>query len=237
MSITVQAAGKDLLSKLGIMPGESVSDLAKADVVQALNWALQTMWKAGAEYFTREAIPVTLIAGQSSYALATTTQAVLGPVKTRVGHLLRRVVDFGDVQNFGMLYMGQNIPQMPNGAPLGFHVRDARTDADNPHLVTLFVMPAPDADAVIAHSPLSVDGVKICASYTVADLESTAKIQVAEGYAESLFLPLARMQITRSVLFSQSENLPRILEDAQLAMQTLGLEPAQKPDGGGPKAQ
>lgn len=232
MSLTVAQAYDDLRRKLGVMTGEASPAGVDADVVSAMNWALQTMWKAGSDYFTREAISVTLIVGQASYALATTTQAVLGPVKTSAGQLLRAVEDFGDVQNFALLYLGQASAPMLNGAPLAYHVRNSRVDANNPHLVTLYVMPAPDAAAVTAHSPLSVDGVKVCKTYTVADIALTDAIQVADGYAESLFLPLARLQITRSHLFSQADNLARIQADAAMAMRTLGIEPEQKPDGG-----
>jgi hypothetical protein len=236
MPLTISQTYDDLRRKLGIMPGDEAPDGADEDIVQAINWALQTMQKAGAEYFTREAISVTLVAGQSAYPLANTTQSVLGPVKTAAGRLLRNVEDFGDVANFGILYMGYiNAGDMVNGTPLGFHVRDTRTNADNPHLVTLHVMPAPDAAAVTAHSPLLVDGIKTCASYTTAMLRGTDKVQVADGYAESIFLPLARMQITRSHLFSQGENMERIQADAAMAMQTLGLEPMVKPQTRGAK--
>lgn len=331
MSLTVAQAYDDLRRKLGIMTGEASPAGVDADVVAAMNWALQTMWKAGADYFRREALSVALVAealpsytalgivftgltrdqntpiglyfetgngastfqyntefdsllitgeqnltlsqivdfvnehdiitaalevpgtggnvvgyaqisgvalsggaaAQSAYPLANTTQSILGPVKTATGALLRRVDDFGDVQNFGLLYLGQTTAPMTDGVPLAYHVRDTRTNADNLHLVTLHVMPAPSAAAVAAHSPLMVDGVKACKTYTTADIASTAAIQVADGYAESLFLPLARLQITRSHLFSQLENLERIQADAAMAMRTLGLEPEQKVAGEG----
>ena len=231
MALTVAQVFDDLQRKLGIMPGDVAPDGAYEDIVQAVNWALQTMQKAGAEYFTREALSVTLVNGQAEYALATTTQSVLGPVRTATGRLLRKIEDFGDVANFGLLYLGQVSTPMGSGSPLAFHVRDTRTNADNPHLTTLHVVPAPDATAVAAHSPVLVDVVKTCSSYTVDTIRGAGNIQVADGYAESLFLPLARLQITRSNLFSQAENLARIQEDAALALQTLGIEPQPKASG------
>lgn len=219
MGLTVAQIVADLRNKLGVASG------ADADCIGALNWALQTLAKAGADYFRREAIEVTLIAAQSAYVLAASVQEVLGPVTTEGRRLLRALSDYSEVETFGTVYLGQQDAELANGAPLAFHVRSTRADAGDAHAVTLYVVPAPDAAAVTAHSPLKVDGVKTCPRYAEADVESTTVVPVADGYCESLLLPLARLHITRSHLFSDFDNLPRIQEDAALAMRTIGIEP------------
>jgi hypothetical protein len=233
MGLTVVNIMQDLRRKLGIMDADTAPSGANADCIGALNWALQTLAKAGADYLRREPISVTLVAGQAAYELADEVQEVLGPVVSAGKRVLRPLRDFADMESFGLVYLGQQSATLANGAPLAYHVRNTRVAAGDSHEVTLYVVPAPDAAAVTAHSPVKVDGAKTCPRYDVADVDSTEEVPVADGYCESLLLPLARLHVTRSHLFSDFDNLPRLQEDAALAMRTIGMEPrdaAPKPE-------
>jgi hypothetical protein len=229
MPLTVEATRNELLSKLGVLTPATPPTQALQDVATAMNWAFQMLWRGGPDYFTREDISVTLVSGQREYVFDRDTQAILGPVLTATGKTLRRLLSRGEVEDFGLIYLGQASRTVSNGAPQCYFIENRRTapstDGDI-HQMSIFVCPAPDAAAVTAHSPLLVEGVPECPAYTVANLTdpvASAPLPVADQYAESIFLPLARLQLTRSYLFSQTENLPRIQEDAATAMRILGI--------------
>ena len=237
MGLTVAQVVADLRLKLGVMPGYAPPDGADADCISAINWALQVISKSGGQYFNRESISVTLVDDQREYALSADVMDVLGPILPAGSRMLRKVEALAAIEQFGQIYLGQQNAVMANGAPMAFHVRDARTSGGDSHSISLFIAPAPDASAVTAHSPLRVDGVKVCPRYTEASIISGTVVPIADGYAEALLLPLARMQVTRSHLFSRPELLARIQEDASMAMQMLGIEPTKETDAQGERVK
>lgn len=224
MPLTIVQTRDDLLCKLGYPDPSLADNVAKQDVCNAINWAYQMLWRAGGvDYFTREEISLTLVAGTSEYLLDTNVQAVIGPVITKARKNLMRLDSRNQVDDFGLIFLGQSTRTLANGAPVAFYVEDNRAAATDLHKTRFFVVPAPDSTAVTAHSPLLIDGVRECPSYVIADLTSTAAIPVADLYTESVLLPLARLSVTRSHLFSQTENFDRIKADAEQAMQVLGI--------------
>lgn len=227
MGLTVAQVVSDLRLRLGIMPGAtSIPAGANADCIMALNWALQVISKSNAQYFKRETIDVTLVIGQQAYLLPADTMDVIGPVITNAKRTLRTIENFSDIQGFGQIFFDQAGVTVANGAPLVYHVRDTKTltESGDSHAITLHVLPAPDSAAVSAHSPVKVDGVRTCPRYTEGDIASTTVVPISDGYTESILLPLARLQVTRSHIFSQTEQLSRIKEDASTAMKILGVD-------------
>ena len=92
----------------------------------------------------------------------------------------------------------------------------------DPQTITITLTPAPNGATVSDLSPMVVEGIIECPSYTYSDLSAGA-LPVPEGYVESYLLPLARYEITRSHLFSRTELIPRFEADAQGALAALGV--------------
>jgi hypothetical protein len=66
-----------------------------------------------------------------------------------------------------------------------------------------------------------LDVVNDAPGYEVDDLEDTTEIPIAQAYTESIFLPIARMLVTRSSTFSRPNLLPSLTEDFERAMDRL----------------
>lgn len=222
-AMTLSALRDDLLRKLGYTVGTAPAS-ALEDVATSLNWAFQTMWQAGESWFLRETLSLTLLAGTGVYALPDSVRSVLGPVRGRTGVPLRRLESRGEVTDYGLLYLGQFTRTLTNGAPQSYFIEHGRKSGNDSHAVRCFIVPAPDAQAVLDHSPLEVEGVSECPAYTAADLSASTVVPVADQFTESILLPLARLAVTRSELFSRPETLARIQSDAAQAMRALGAQ-------------
>lgn len=211
-----------LLRTLGIEAVGSASAYVLADVLAAMNFAQQTLWMAGPDYFTRTQIDVALVAGTAVYTLADSVQSVLGPLRLPSGRTLRAIESRAEFDNFGLLYLGQNSPTVAAGTPLAYFVENLNQTANDPVKIKLHVVPAPDATAA---GTATLDGVADCTLFATADLASANVLSVAHQYTESLFMPLARKAITRSNYFSASD-LKASIEadylDALTALQRAG---------------
>jgi hypothetical protein len=216
----------DLLAKLGQEVPASASTAEQTAVVTAANGALQLLWVAGASYFLREAVSITLVAGTAAYVLGATVQVVGGPVRMANGEALRRFDTRAQLDDYALEVGGESSRTVADGTPWGFLIEHNRAASGDIHAMTLRLQPAPNAAAVTACSPLTVDGVIECPSYSYSDLASGA-LPVPEGYVELYLLPLARSELTRSHIFSRRELIPLFQADAARAMQALGLADGQ----------
>jgi hypothetical protein len=219
----------DLLRKLGIESAASASAGMLADVLEAMNHAQQTLWTAGPDYFTRTQTSVTLVDGTQTYSLAATVQSVLGPVRLPSGRTLRALESRAELDNFGLLYLGQTSPEVAAGTPVAYFVENLYQTGADPVLIKLHVVPKPNAGAA---GTAVVEGVSDCVIFASADLTSTDPLPVAQQYVESLFLPLARQALTRSTYFSATDLEKKIEADFQEAMRTLGLAGGFPPAAG-----
>ena len=226
--MTVVELRDDALGKLGIVYADASADVLQ-DVLQAINWGQQMLWRSGTEYFTRQRIPVTLIEGTGTYTMEDSVQSLIGPVISAAGVPLRRIDTRGEMEEFGLIYLGQTVRTLSNAAPIAYFVDDLRQTGDDVHDIILSIVPTPDSGAVTNHSPVIVDGTLEPTVYVTADLSSTDAVQVADGYVESLLLPLVRLAITRSSYFSREELEVRIQADADQAMAILGIADPEKP--------
>lgn len=217
----------DLLRKLGIETAGSASAGMLADVLAAMNYAQQTMWMAGPDYFTRSRIDVVLVDGTDVYTLGTSVQSVLGPMRLPSGRTLRALESRSEFDNFGMMYLGQTSPTVEDGTPLAFFVESLNQAGDDPVKINIHVVPAPDSDSA---GTATIDGVLECTQLVTADLAGTTVLPVAQQYVESLFLPLARKAITRSSYFAATEMQAKIDADFEEAVAMLrragGFPPA-----------
>jgi hypothetical protein len=208
----------DLLRKLGIETAGSASAAMIEDVREAMNHAEQTLWMAGPDYFTRTQTDLVLLAGTSVYTLADTIQAVLGPVRLPSGRTLTPLESRSELDNFGMLYLGQTSPTVAAGTPLAYFVESLNQTGNDPVKIKIHVVPKPDADSA---GTAVVEGVSDCTLFATADVAGTTVLPVAQQYVESLFLPLARKAITRSTYFSARDLEEKIEADYKEAMAVL----------------
>lgn len=221
MSLQIVQARNDLLSKLGIEDAAAASALALQDVVVALNAALQMLQTAGEEYFTKEVLTLTLAAGTAIYNVPANVQSVIGPVRWNNTKPLRALESQGEYDQFARIFLGETSYGVgDDGDPVAYWVEYERNGtAGDIVKVTINLAPAPLNPA----GTLVVDIVNDAPNYVVADLTSTAYLPVAQNYAESILLPIARMLVTRSSQFSRPDLLSQLTEDFKLAMQNLGL--------------
>lgn len=173
MALTRTQLRDALLLALGREVPGSATTVEQGEVVRAINSGLQRLWLAASHRFLRQSISVTLVAGQATYALTATAQEVYGPVRLADGATLRRFDNRGALDDYALEILGSASRTVANGAPWGYLVEHTRNTGagDDPHAVTLRVSPAPDAAAVTALSPVTVDGVVECLSYDYEDLD------------------------------------------------------------------
>lgn len=220
-SLTLSDIRDDLLRKLGY-DTSSAPDSALNDIATALNWALQTMWQAGDSWFLRETLNLALSAGTGVYLLPDSVRSVLGPVRGKSGRQLRRLEARGEVAEYARMYLGQSARALPDNDPQAYYIEHGRKAGADSHGIRVFLVPAPDAQAIADDSPLEIEGVSECPAYEVADLSGTTPVPVADQFTESILLPLARLAVTRSELFSRPDTLARIEADAAQALRALG---------------
>jgi hypothetical protein len=219
----------DLLRKLGVETAGSASAAMLADVLDAMNYAQQTLWMAGPDYFTRTQLDLALVAGTAVYTLGSTVQSVLGPFRLPSGRTLRALESRSEFDNFGMLYLGQTTPEVDAGTPLAYFVESLNQSGDDPVKIRIHVTPAPDSSAA---GTATIDGVSECTLFATADLAGTGVLPVAQQYVETLFLPLARKRLTRSTYFSATDLQSKIDDDFEEAVAMLRRAGGFPPEAG-----
>lgn len=220
MSLQIVQVRNDLLSKLGIEDAALASALALQDCVVAINGAMQILQTAGQDYFTREIITVSLTAGSSFYTISRSVQAVLGPIRWNDSKPLRALGSRGELDQYDRIFEGVSDYGAATGVPNAYWVQNLRQgttgDIDQ---VNIYIAPVPMSPA----GAMTIEVVNDAPSYDVANLDDTTELPIAQNYTESIFLPIARMLITRSSQFSRPDILVQLTTDYQHAMSTLGL--------------
>lgn len=219
--LTIQAAANDLLSKLGIEGTDPTvaPALAQQDVIIALNTAGQMLQRAGEDYFTRQTISVGLTAGTAAYFLSQQIQAVIGPVRWLGTMPLAALLSRGELDRFDQIFNGAAGFGAATGTPIAYWVESLNDGATLGDIeqYTLWVVPPPSISGNV-----TLDVIDIFPNITSALLGSSQFLPVAHNYAETIFLPIARLFITRSSQFSRSDLLKSIQDDAAVAMEQLG---------------
>ncbi len=219
MSLTVNQAYLDLLSKLGITDVTLSTALIQQDIVVALNWAGQTLQAAGQDYFTREMVTITVGAGTAAFVMAKTMQAVIGPLRWNDLKPLRALQSRGEWDQYARIFAGSIDYGQGSGEPDAYWVQSTKSGSSGDiSLTTILLAPTP-----IGAGTLVAEIVNDWTAYTTTDLTSSTAIPVAQNYTESIFLPLARMAITRSQQFSRPDLLEQLTADGQVALQRLGM--------------
>ncbi len=222
MPLTIKQTRDDLLSKLGIEDATTASALALQDVVIAINGAMQMLQTAGQDFFTREFQTITLLAGTTFYTISN-VQAILGPVRWNDSKPLRELESRGEIDQFSRIFMGgtaygTGTPAEPEACFFEAVRNSNSSSAGDITQFNLFLAPIPTA---LAPGTLTMEVVNDAVNYAVGDLSSTVVLPVAQSYTETVFLPIARMLITRSHLFSRPDILEGLTTDYNTAMARL----------------
>jgi hypothetical protein len=219
MSLTIVQARNDLLSKLGIEDAAEASALTLQDVAVALNGAGQMLQTAGQDYFTREEITVGIYAGTSIYPIPRSVQSVLGPVRLDNEKPLFALESQGQYDQFDRIFSNGDSYGPGTGEPQAYWPKYTKEGNEGDICnVDLYIAPTP-----VTPGSVVIEIVNDWEELVVADLDDTTELPVAQNYTESIFLPIARMLVTRSSQFSRPDLLDQLTSDAQVAMQRLGV--------------
>lgn len=221
MSLQIVQVRNDLLSKLGIESVAGAGDLVLQDCVIAINGAMQILQSAGEDYFTRQFLTIALAAGTTNYTISN-VQAVIGPIRWNDTKPLRALQSRGELDQFSRIFLGEDTYGVPNGDPEAYWIENIRnsSSAGDINQINIWLAPRPASPA----GTLVVEVVNDAVAYVVGDLSSTVVVPVAQNYTESIFLPIARMLITRSSQFSRPDILEQLTADYNQAMDTLGFK-------------
>lgn len=206
----------DVLRRVWIeRPADAVPDFVLADVATAINQALQTLWTLPREdWFRRQEIEVSLVAGTNRYALPSTIQNVLGVTRAN-GSELRPVQSRSDIDNYAKRFTGATTEA--NGTPAAFWIeRLASGGSSDSAAAYLWLAPTPSATAT-----LTMEVSSEAPNYTVAQLDDAVNtIPMPHAYVESLLLPVARFFATRCHWFNGDPG--GLKTDAEAAFARIG---------------
>ena len=216
--LTINQCRDDLLSKLSITDSSTASALALQDVVIAMNAAMQVLQTAGEYYFTRQTLSVAFGAGTTFVALPQTLQTVIGPARWNNSIALRGLESRGEYDEFDRIFLGSTSYGVANGTPFAYFVEDLRVgNAGDIIQSNIYLCPKPAAPGT-----LWIDVIYDAPNYTPTDFSpGTAFLPVAQNYTESVYLPIARMFVTRSHLFSRPDIQAQLQTDFDAAMAHL----------------
>lgn len=217
MALILQDIRDDLLRKLYFERPEQATPGALADVLGAINGALQQMWQSPEDFFKRTEETVALVAGTSSYELPATVQRILAPAVLSGGKRLTPLAYKYQWFEYGALFAGATDQSFPKDTPEAFFL-----DRQAGGTVRLLVVPEP-VDAEV----LKIEAEHSAPAYETADLTTAIEPPIPHKYAETLFLPIARWRITRSHYFMNQEALPGLQQDYAEALAVLGLADPQ----------
>lgn len=226
MSLQIVQARDDLLSKLGVLAADATTQDLQ-DVVVAINGAMQMLSTAGQDYFLQEDLTFGITAGTAIYAFPRSVQAVLGPALWNASKPLRGLDSRGEYDQFDRIFLGEVTYGAAAGTPMAYWVENMRSGSTGDiNLQQIWLAPTP-----LVSGTLLVQVIYDAPDYVVADLDDTTELPVAQNYTESIFLPIARMLVTRSAKFSRPDLMGKLTEDYNRAMERLGFS------GGFPNAQ
>ena len=221
MSLTIQQTAIDLLSKAGVEVTDptTATALQQQDVMNAINGAGQLLQRAGEDFFTRTSITVALSAGTSQYTLSETIQSVIGPVRLNNQVPLVAMTSRGELDQFDRLFLGQSDYGASAGVPIAYWVESVYAGAGfvgDIAQINIWLAPTPATS-----NSLTIECIEEFPSFAVSSIGSTNLLPVAQNYAESIYLPIARYLMMLSSSFSRPDLRDQITEQYKKAIDEL----------------
>lgn len=208
----------DVLRRVWIDDPDNAPDHVIADVVTAINQALQTLYLIpGGDFFTLSDYEVTVANGTNYIALSSALQR-LDSVRLASGVPLGPVFAREDILNYRRRFEGALSED--GGTPVAYWLEQRRASSgDDAGACTLFVAPTPESDTL-----LKLEGKSEATIYTVTEMESTeAGIAIAHRYVQSILLPLARFKATECAWFKDDALAARLKSASESAFAAVGL--------------
>jgi hypothetical protein len=221
--VDIQGIEAHLLRLVNIETVATAPSYIKDDAATALNQAFQEIWSSpDSDYFTREEKTLSTVAGTKAYVLAEAIQDILGPIRfTATGKPIAPCESKGELHAFGPIFQSGESYDVSHGEPQVYYLDRTRSpsDEDEVLVVTLLLAPTPDKAYTITY-----DAALECPSFTRSDFCDTplAKLPIPHKYVETILLPIARYNMTRSHFFSNQDLMKALEGDYLKAMRQIG---------------
>ena len=228
--MTIRQIADDIAQVWGFPDFSAVPDFGKDRIRTEINSAIQQMQDAGEDFYGREDLTITLMAGTSEYELPISVQSVLEPVTLEDNTMLRKLTSFGQFLQYGSFFRESLSSSVDDGKPEAYFVDAVKSsDANDSVKTILHLLPAP-SPANASNSAI-VAVIKEAGLFTTAQLTAgTSSLPIPHKYVESIFLPLARYNATTCFLFYKKDSEGKYLADYERALKLLGrADPRQYP--------
>lgn len=217
---------RELFDSVLVLFGMECSDksptVMRIRALSDINAAIQTVAASRKDFFQREKLSVTLVAGTGSYDLDETILHLYGPAKINDGRPLTEILTRGEFDRFPEIYLGQTLRSLAQAEPVAIFYERTRRDDSNNVKITANVIPKPDTGYT-----LNYEASKRPAVFTMADVGDDATIiPMPHEWCESILAPLA-FNNARGAQWFIAKDTAAIEARAREAMEVLGLAEPQ----------
>ncbi|WP_309386095.1 hypothetical protein [Cerasicoccus frondis] len=227
MGLTVTGICADLFSSIGIEDTEDVPSNLVQEAINALNLAVQTIWSTPLTYFIRESETIVAEADTSEYQLPQTVRKVIGPVlNLATNKPLMLLTNEVQALNYEQLFLDEPETPINNNATQAYYVKREKGESYDNAVAIILLKPTPQAG-----DQFRIDVVNEPESYGPGDYDGETKIEMPHDFTESLLLPIARREFSRSKYHNDPFKSGQYDQDYARAMISLGLQdPQLNPD-------
>ena len=222
--ITVRNVFDDLLLICGVEQANNAPMYIRERVLTDINATLQFIQAAGGDFFNRDVSTTATVSGTAGYAL-TDVQQVVGPV--RIGAIpLRELASRGEFDLYAaMLGALDDVSAASNARPTAYYLqrlRDPANEGTSGESTALTLLLAPTPNAVYS---VAAEVVKLARNVSYADLTADVPLPMPHKYVASLFLPIARYNVTTCpwALYRHEGHMAGIQADYTRALALLGV--------------
>jgi len=218
MALDGEQIRDDLFRKLGLENPDNAPAYIRADASIAMSWAYQRIWSAPWDFFRKVQNNFNTVGGTQAYTLPQNVAEIVGPVRLNSNTHLNPITRRSDFDHYGTRFEGSTSLISGSGTPAAYHLWRTNQAASDNVKIEMLLTPTPN-DAFTILYDAATEAPTVSKEDLCADPGIT--IEIPHGYVESIFLPLARLGITRSHYFSSMDKLPLFQADAALALRDL----------------
>lgn len=223
MAMTVTGICHDLFGIIHIEDASDVPDNIVKEAITAINLAVQTLWSTPNTFFLREPETIDAAAGTSLYEMPKNVRRIIGPVlNNATGKPLMRLENEVQARNYEQLFLDEPDTPIGSHATQAFLVHRQKGSGYDNAKASVWLVPSPtDEDS------FTVDVVREPESYGVGDYGGETMVELPHEFTETLLLPIARHEFTRSHYMNDPFKADQYKADYDKAMVMLGLQDPQ----------
>ena len=218
--LTVRDVINDLLLLWGIAIPSTAPDYMLTRAIHDMNAAFQMIWAMAkdSDYFTRQTLTLSFLAGVATSTLPSNVLALLGPLRfASNGQPLRPVSTRAQFDAYGPLFLNSLSYVVPDGVPQAFFLEKLNVpEPDNVENI-IHIVPAPLALTTLLLG-VSVGPPR----YVWNDYMLSTPVEFPQKYADSVLLPFCRYKAMTSYLVPNPDIRPQLQSDYQSALQIIG---------------